>query len=375
MIDMLPTKKPTVLIMAGGTGGHIFPGLAVAEELISKGWSANWLGSKGGMEERLVDREDISLNLISIKGLRGNGLKGWLKAPFVLLSAVSQARQVIRKSAPDIVIGFGGFASGPGGLAAYLMNKTLFIHEQNAVAGLTNRMLSKISKRIFLAFPNALKMSEKCKTVGNPIRKEIKAIERKKVNTEEHSVNVLILGGSRGAQVFNHQLPSTLISMMNTQSINVWHQCGKGNSAETIEIYREENSELKTNDLSSGLLVSEFIEDMSKAYQWADVVICRAGALTVSEIAAVGIAAVFIPYPYAVDDHQTKNAQWLVENNAALLIAQNDLQNSSSEKLVNQLFTDVDRINRMADNARKMAYLNATEEIARACEYFFEAAA
>jgi UDP-N-acetylglucosamine--N-acetylmuramyl-(pentapeptide) pyrophosphoryl-undecaprenol N-acetylglucosamine transferase len=356
------------LIMAGGTGGHIFPGLAVARELQSKGWKANWLGSVGGMESQLIGQTDIPLNLISISGLRGNGLIGWLKAPFVLITAVFQALKIMRKVKPDLVIGFGGFASGPGGLAAYLLRKPLFIHEQNAVAGMTNKILAKLSKRVFQAFPDALKKHKNCETIGNPIRKEITELNKiDKIANNQTKINLLVIGGSRGAKVFNEVLPGILSPLIKLQKIDVRHQSGRGNLKQTLSVYAE-NQITKVDSLK----VDDFINNMSDAYLWADLVVCRAGALTVSEIAAVGIAAVFVPFPFAVDDHQTKNALWLVEQDAAILINEADLALEQSRDNILSLVEDSERLNRMAKKAKKLAYLDATQVLAEACELLME---
>ena len=356
-------NKPIALIMAGGTGGHIFPALAVATELEGKGWKAYWLGSIGGMEEKLVAKTGIPLSLISIAGLRGNGFIGWLKAPFVLLSAIVQAIKIIGKVSPDIVIGFGGFVSGPGGLAAFLLRKPLLIHEQNAVVGLTNKMLAKIADQVFQAFPNTIQGCDCCTTIGNPIRQEIKKIERRKTELMQQPINILVIGGSRGATTFNQYLPSILAPLLREGAIKIHHQSGEGNLDETVENYTAQ--EIAINH---GIEISEFIDDMAKAYSWADIVICRAGALTVSEVAAVGIAAIFIPYPFAVDDHQTLNASWLVGHNAAILIRQCDLQSKQANSQITKLIKDVEQIGKMAFNARKVAYLDATQAMSAACE-------
>ncbi len=356
------------LIMAGGTGGHIFPGLAVARELQSKGWNTNWLGSVGGMESQLIGQTDIPLSLISISGLRGNGLIGWLKAPFVLINAIFQALKIIRKVKPDLVIGFGGFASGPGGLAAYLLRKPLFIHEQNAVAGMTNKTLAKISKRVFQAFPGALKKHKNCETIGNPIRQEIAELNKvDQVTNNKAKINLLVVGGSRGAKVFNEVLPGILTPLVKLQKIDVRHQCGRGNLKQTCAVY-EENKITAVDSLK----VDEFINNMSDAYLWADLVVCRAGALTVSEIAAVGIAAVFVPFPFAVDDHQTKNALWLVEQDAAILIDEADLSLEQSRDKILSLVEDPEWLTRMAKKAKEFAYLDATQVLAEACELLME---
>ncbi len=360
-------ENRSVVIMAGGTGGHIFPGLAVAELLIAHNWQVSWLGSAGGMEEELVKKANIDIDLISIAGLRGKGVIGWLKAPFTLLYSIYQSARVLRKRSCSLVIGFGGFASGPGGFAAFLLGKTLYIHEQNAVAGMTNRLLAHFSKRIFLAFPKAIDKARKIQIIGNPIRENIRMLTKAKVIGESDSVNILIIGGSRGAQIFNQRLPVILSSLIMQDLVNVQHQCGKGNVKETLECYLSQS--INTNERMS---VTEFIDDMNEAYSWADMVVCRAGALTVSEIAAVGIAAIFVPYPYAVDDHQTLNAKWLVDNDAAIMIDQSEIDSATTKQKILSLVQDKNEINRLASNAKKVAYLNATEEIVNACDQFVQ---
>jgi UDP-N-acetylglucosamine--N-acetylmuramyl-(pentapeptide) pyrophosphoryl-undecaprenol N-acetylglucosamine transferase len=371
------------LIMAGGTGGHIFPGIAVAKELMVRNWQVNWLGSKGGMEETLVAKHNVELNLISVKGLRGKGLTGWLKMPFSLFKAVKQAKQIIREQSPNIVIGFGGFASGPGGLAAFLTRTPLIIHEQNAIAGLTNKVLSRFACKVFQAFPNTFKQSSnkkltKLQTVGNPIRKEILDLSKmKKANQLENNqleesklennkpVTLLVMGGSRGALALNRELPKIFAELLSVNKVNIYHQVGKKRLEETKSFYREAGI-LE----SSNIQLVEFIDDIAESLNQADIVIARAGASTVSEIAAVGIATIFVPYPYAVDDHQTANAEWLVKANAALCFKESELTQSKLTKKLNELVTAVDKRQQMAVNARAVAYLNATQEIADFCQSY-----
>ena len=357
-----------VVIMAGGTGGHIFPGLAVAQELQRRNWNVSWLGSAGGMEVELIGKTKIPLYLISISGLRGNGIFGWIKAPFTLLKAVVQALIIIRKQKPDVVIGFGGFASGPGGVASFLAGTPLLIHEQNAVAGLTNKILAKFAKKVFQAFPDAFETVKNVETVGNPIRKAI--IDLDKNRETKTTINLLVVGGSRGARVFNDVLPEILAPSILSGEVNVRHQSGKDNYSSTISNY-------EANNIKQGqsLNVEEFIDEMEQAYLWADLVICRAGALTVSEIAAVGVAAIFVPFPYAVDDHQTKNALWLVEQEAAILIHESNLKSETSRKEIVDLVANPKKINDMATKAKKIAYINATVIMADACEVLMGKAA
>jgi UDP-N-acetylglucosamine--N-acetylmuramyl-(pentapeptide) pyrophosphoryl-undecaprenol N-acetylglucosamine transferase len=355
-------QQLTALIMAGGTGGHIFPGIAVANELIKRNWKISWLGSKGGMEEELVSKQDIELHLISISGLRGNGLIGWLKAPFRLTKAVIDSIKILKRQTPSIVIGFGGFASGPGGLAAFLTGTPLIIHEQNAVAGLTNRVLSKIAKMTFEGFPNAFNVEKKnIKTIGNPVRKEILALNKRELNwvKENKSINILVVGGSRGALALNQHLPKVFAELAKNNLLAVKHQVGRNRLVETQAFY----------DLSgfNNVTLNEFVDDMAEAFCWADLVICRAGASTVSEVAASGVCAVFIPYPYAVDDHQTANAQWLVKQNAARSFSESDLQQTTIVEEINNLINTPEMMIKIRKTAKRMAYINAASEVADYC--------
>lgn len=365
--NISPSVSFKALIMAGGTGGHIFPGLAIARELQSKGWKTNWLGSIGGMESQIIGDTDIPLNLIEISGLRGNGLAGWIRAPFVLLKAIWQAANIIRKIKPDVVIGFGGFASGPGGLAAFVLRKPLFIHEQNAVAGMTNKTLAIIARRVFLAFPNAMQVGKNCQIIGNPIRREIvelcKGSKVEKSKNVKTKLNLLVIGGSRGAKVFNEFLPSILAPLIKLNKISLRHQSGSGNLQSSLKIYAASNIQ-ESDDLK----VEEFISNMNEAYRWADLVICRAGALTVSEIAAVGIAAIFVPFPYAVDDHQSKNALWLVEQEAAVLMSETELHKENARQTIMALVENPEKLERMGKQAKNVAYLDATQRLTEACE-------
>ncbi|TQV89889.1 undecaprenyldiphospho-muramoylpentapeptide beta-N-acetylglucosaminyltransferase [Aliikangiella coralliicola] len=353
--------------MAGGTGGHIFPGLAVAKTLADRGWHVSWLGSKGGMEERLVNDRGIDLNLISISGLRGNGILGWLKAPFSLTKAIIEAAKVLRSKQPAVVIGFGGFASGPGGLAAWLTRKPLVLHEQNAIAGLTNKALSKIAHQLFQAFPGAFESGVDVETVGNPLRSEIVALNSELVSQvkADDIVKVLIIGGSRGALAFNQHLPKVLKNLLDEKKIKLKHQVGKNRLDETQNVYSALG--LKASDNTE---VVEFIDDMAEAFKWCDVVICRAGASTVSEVAAVGKCAIFIPFPYAVDDHQTANAKWLVSQQAAICVSEKDIKQDSFREEVESLINSPQTINQMAEKAKSCALLTAAEKVADYCDQF-----
>ncbi len=345
-----------VLIMAGGTGGHVFPALTVAKELSMRSVSVEWLGTARGIENRLVPEAQIPLHHIEVQGLRGKGLVKLVLAPFLLLKALAQALRVLRKQRPELVLGFGGFASGPGGLAAFILRIPLLIHEQNAVAGTTNRLLSRLASKVLCAFPAAF---EGAVHVGNPVRAEISALANKAREFEpKSSFNLLILGGSLGAKAINEIMPQALANLPESLSIQVRHQTGQAHEDSTQEAYRSLNVEGE---------VTAFIADMASAYEWADLVICRAGALTVSEITAAGVASILIPYPHAIDDHQTKNGEWLVENGAAKMYTQASLTPENIQTLIEDLMSDPSKLNSMAERARLLALPDAANQVASIC--------
>ena len=367
----MTSRIDKAMIMAGGTGGHIFPGIAVANALIAKGWQVSWLGSVNGMEEEIVPKAGIPLELITVKGLRGNGIVGWLKLPFTLTGAILQARKIFKKQKPNVVLGFGGFVSGPGGLACKLLGINLVIHEQNAIAGMTNKNLARFSEHVFQAFPGAFKQNNKVTTVGNPVRESIfKVADNSNRTAAEDNVNILVIGGSRGALALNKYLPKTFAALMESKKINVVHQVGKGRLAETNAVYQSLNLG-EADDIQT----VEFIDDMARAFSLADIVICRAGASTVSELAAAGKAAIFIPYPYAVDDHQTANANWLVERAAALVFKESELQEDRFCEELGKLIETPEKIKQMANNAKAAAMVDATSTITNYCEKFRKRAA
>lgn len=353
-------NAPTLLVMAGGTGGHIFPGIAVANKLKSMGWNIHWLGTAKRMEATIVPEHGYEISFINIAGLRNKNWKEWLKTPFKLLLSVTQSMQVIRRIKPDVVLGMGGYASAPGGVAAWLMRKPLVLHEQNAVAGMSNRFLSKIASRVLSAFPGAFDKNIKHEVIGNPLRSEIIAIENIIPEQPASSKKVLIVGGSLGAKILNDTVPQAM-KQIKVQSINVWHQTGKGNQESVLESYQEYGLP------QDKVKVTEFIENMPEAYQWADVVICRAGALTVSELAMAAKPAVFIPLPHAVDDHQTKNAMYLVERGAAKLILQSEFNGTTLAQMLNSLFISDAVVQTMAKAAQDAAHADATDKVAEIC--------
>lgn len=349
------------LIMAGGTGGHIFPAMAVARSLREKGASVHWLGTATGMEYQLVPAENIPLHLIHIKGFRGKGLLAKLLTPLLLLSAIFQALKVILKIKPDAIIGFGGYVAAPGGIAARLLGKKLIIHEQNSVAGTTNKLLAKLASCSLEAFPNSLPEASR---VGNPIRADIKELFlSNSVGAEKeksaYRKKLLIMGGSLGAAAINQIIPEVINSLPFDEQPEVWHQAGKNKHMELIGAYRSYDIPAR---------VDEFIGDVAAAYQWADIVICRAGALTVSEIAVAGVPAIFIPYPYAIDNHQFFNAQWLVENNAAYLIEQKDLSVESLRLLLLDMLSSEKVLQDLSQHLKKLAMPLATEQVVAVCE-------
>lgn len=347
-----------VLIMAGGTGGHVIPALSLAGVLAERGVEVQWLGSPRGIENRLVPEAGIPLHRIAVSGLRGKGVTGWLAAPWRLVRAVLQARRVVRDFDPQLVVGLGGFASGPGGLAAWLDRRPLVIHEQNAVAGLTNRVLSRLAKRTFAAFPQAF--PGRGEVVGNPVRAEIAALgehPREAEAMRERPLRLLVVGGSLGAQALNERLPEALATLALERRPEVCHQAGRDKDETTRARYDEHAVQAR---------VPAFIDDMAEAYDWADLVVCRAGALTVAELAAAAKPALFVPFPHAVDDHQTANAEALVEEGAASLMPQDEMTVAAlAERLATLL--DPDTLAAMASQARRCARLDAMERLAAGC--------
>ncbi|MGD8175500.1 undecaprenyldiphospho-muramoylpentapeptide beta-N-acetylglucosaminyltransferase [Marinimicrobium sp. ARAG 43.8] len=346
------------LLMAGGTGGHVFPALAVARELRAQGYQLAWLGTARGIEARVVPEAGISLHCLSVQGVRGRGVVGLFKAPFLILAAVVQALNVIRRFRPDVVVGFGGFASGPGGLAAVLSFKPLVIHEQNAVPGTTNRYLAPMAKRVLTAFPTRLKGAQ---TVGNPVRRELAAIAGPEVrfaNRAQQPLRLLVLGGSLGAKAINELLPEALARLPDEGRPEVRHQTGAAHRDATQALYEQ---------LGVDAQVEAFIEDMAEAYHWADWVICRAGALTVSELMTVGLAALLIPFPHAIDDHQTHNAAVLVNAGAAEAVSQRDLDAEKLAALIREEFSDRQRLLEMAMKGHALARPEAAQVVAEHC--------
>lgn len=349
-----------VMIMAGGTGGHVFPALAVAKVLRARGVPVVWLGSAGGMEARLVPAQGFELEAVDIKGLRGKGLWSWLAAPLRLLAAVDQARAIVRRVRPGVALGAGGFASGPGGLAARLARIPLLVHEQNAVAGLTNRCLARFATQVFEAFPHSFGSGVRATCIGNPVRADIAALAPPEQRFAAHQgrIRLLVLGGSQGAQRLNLLLPQALARIAPERRPLVRHQAGERGLAATREAYAAASVEAE---------VSAFIEDMAKAYEWPDLAVCRAGALTIAELQAAGLAAVLVPFPAAVDDHQTRNAEVMVRLGAARLVQERDLTPEALGRLIEELAGDRARLLDMARAARAAAITDAAERLADFC--------
>lgn len=354
-------KLTKVLIMAGGTGGHVFPGLAIAKQLRSEGVEVNWLGTMKGLEARIVPESNIPIHYISISGLRGKGLKDLFLGPVRLVVAVIQSLRVIRQFKPDLVLGLGGFVSGPGGIASWLSGYPLVIHEQNAKPGMTNKWLSYVAKKVLEGFPNTFSKRKNVITTGNPVRTEILALPDPEVRLSEHRLplHLLVLGGSLGAAAINQLVPKALAKLPETERPLVIHQSGEKSYQETQTAY-----EL----LGLQADIRPFILKMDEAYGWADIVLCRAGALTIAELCAAGLGAILVPFPYAVDDHQTANADYMVKGEAAWLIQQSDLTEEKLINLLKQLYAERKKCVAMAKSAYKLRKIDATQHILTICE-------
>lgn len=360
MTEATQTKPKHVMMMAAGTGGHVFPALAVAKELQQQGIEVSWLATPTGMENRLLKNHNIPIYQIDIQGVRGNGAVRKLLAPFKILKATLSAMRYMKQLKVDAVAGFGGYVAGPGGLAARALGIPVIIHEQNAIAGFTNTQLSRIAKKVCQAFPDTFPQSAKIVTTGNPVRKEITEIlspswryqEREKAGLP---LRILIVGGSLGAQALNERVPEALKQL--NVPLNVYHQCGQNHAEATQARYVDKPASLEVE-------VQPFIEDMAKAYSEADLIICRAGALTVTEIATAGVAAVFVPLPSAVDDHQTANAGFLAKTGAAKICPQATLTPDSLKELLAPLMNR-QLLSEMAVKARQQAQPDATQHVVR----------
>lgn len=351
---MSAREDAPVMILAGGTGGHIFPALAVAKVLRARGVPVTWLGAHGAMETRLVPQHDIPLDTIAISAVRGKGKLTLLGAPLRVFNAIRSAGKVLRQRNPRAVVSFGGFAAGPGGMAARLQGRPLLVHEQNRAPGFTNRVLAKFARRILTGFPGSFAASEE--VVGNPVRGEIAALPVPSLRLAGRSapLKLLVLGGSQGARALNLALPQALAALPELR-IEVRHQCGEKMRDDAVNAYAQAHVAAS---------VETFIADMAAAYAWADLVVCRAGASTLAELCAVGIGSVLVPFAAAVDDHQTKNAMYLVERGAAVLLKQDDQLAAHLQDTLRELANDPARRLAMADAARSLAKPDAAERIA-----------
>ncbi len=350
----------SILIMAGGTGGHIMPGLAVADILRSQGWKVTWLGAPGSMEAELVPKHGYEVTWVNFSGLRGKGLLRKLTLPFTLLRALGQSAEAIFRHRPDVVLGMGGYITFPGGVMAALLRRPLVIHEQNSIAGLSNKVLARISQRVLSGFPDVLPTASWC---GNPVRSSIAALPdpAQRYGARSGRLNVLVVGGSLGAKALNEALPQALALLPEDVRPAVVHQTGKQHFEAVQQLYRSAGVEAD---------IRPFLDDMAGCYADADLVICRAGALTVAELAAAGVASILVPFPFAVDDHQTHNARFLSERGAAVLLPQTEL---NAEKLAQQL-RDLTRekLQAMAQQARSVAKADAAERVAAVCKELAE---
>lgn len=349
-----------VVIAAAGTGGHVFPGLAVADVLRREGQKVAWLGTSLGMEARLVPQAGIALHVLSFRGVRGRGLGSWLALPVRLLVALGQALTMLHRLQPRTVLAMGGFVSVPAGMAARLSGVRLVVHEQNAVAGLSNRLLAPLAHQVLIAFPHAFPGHSKVNLVGNPVRESITHLPppQDRMAGRTGPIRLLVLGGSQGAMALNRLVPQAMAILRAAGcSIAVRHQCGAGRLQFTHEAYGQ---------LADDVMISEFITDMGEAYAWADLAICRAGALTICELSAAGLGAILIPYPHAVDDHQTYNAKWLADQGGAVVCQEDGLTPQQLAGIVRSGHLDRMHLLAMARAARSLARPDACRDIVAA---------
>jgi len=367
-----------ILIMAGGTGGHVFPALSIAQYLQNQGVQVEWLGTRNGLEASVIPDAGIPLHFISIAGLRGSGLLRKLLSPFVIFVAVLQSIRKVLMVKPGCVLGMGGFVTGPGGLAAWMLRKKVLIHEQNAIAGMSNQLLYPLASTVMEAFPGAFERKRNLSSgflknlikpgrtvvIGNPVRTEISQVaeKRNKKSEERKRLRLLVIGGSLGAVAINKVMPAMLKLIPVGEWPEVLHQCGTRNIEETRRLY-------SLLDIVTGqdIRVEPFIDDMAQAYEWADVIIARAGAMTVSEIAAAGLASILVPYPFAVDDHQTENAGYLERAGAAEVIQQRDLDEHRLLEAVRKFADSREVLKEASENALLAGHPDATEKAGQIC--------
>lgn len=352
-------RRP-ILVMAGGTGGHIYPALAVARELQRCARDVIWLGTLRGLESRVVPAAGISTEWISVQGLRGKGPWSIILAPVLLLRALIQSLKIMIRHRPAAVLGMGGFVSGPGGLAAWLTRRPLIIHEQNAIAGLTNQLLARLARVVLQAFPGTFSTRLKAETVGNPVREEIAAIEHPSIRMSNRrgSFHLLVLGGSQGAKTLNQIVPAALAQIPSETRPEVKHQAGDRTIAEARAAYRQ---------CAVTAELEPFFEDMAAVYTWADFVICRAGALTIAELAAAGLPAILVPYPAAVDDHQTANAKEFADAGAGVIVQEPELEAGGLAELMQQWLASREELLARASKARELAQPDALSRIVALC--------
>lgn len=350
----------SVVIMAGGTGGHIFPALAVADVLRGRGHTVTWIGTRQGLEARLVPDAGIPIEWIDVAGVRGKGVATLFKSPFVLTHALIQALRILHRLKPAAALGMGGFASGPGGIAARLSGCPLVLHEQNAVPGLTNRVLSHVATHVMEGFPGSFPVARQAEYVGNPVRTAIASLPSpaERLANRTGAARLLVLGGSQGARVLNETLPLAIARLDIALRPEVWHQTGARDVDTVTTAYREHGVRAR---------VVAFIEDMAEAYAWADLAVCRAGALTVAELAAAGLGAVLVPFAAAVDDHQTRNAGFLAQSGAAERMPQEKFSAETLAPRLQRLLADRTRLLNMAMRARTLARIDAAQRVADAC--------
>jgi UDP-N-acetylglucosamine--N-acetylmuramyl-(pentapeptide) pyrophosphoryl-undecaprenol N-acetylglucosamine transferase len=352
--------RAPVLIMAGGTGGHIFPGLAVADALRARDVPVLWLGAEGGMENRIVPEHRVAMRTLHVKGLRGKGLRQRLAAPWMLARALVGAWRVLREANPRSVLSMGGYVAGPGGIAAWLQRRPLLVHEQNRIAGFTNRVLARCARRVMSGFSDAFPARARAEWTGNPVRADIAMLPApaERLAHRAGAPRLLVLGGSLGARTLNLGLPNALSRIPADRRPEVRHQCGAAHIEATRAAYARVDVQAS---------IEPFIADMAAAYAWADLVICRAGALTLAELAAVGLGAILMPFPYAVDDHQTRNAEGFVAVGAAELVQDRDFDATRFAGMLERLLRDPDKLLAMANAARTLAKPDAAAVIAERC--------
>jgi len=347
-----------ILVMAGGTGGHVFPALAVAQNLHRRGEQIVWLGTRAGIEARVVPAANIAIEWLNVQGLRGKGMVALLAAPFRLLRACWQALRILRRTRPKAVLGMGGFVSGPGGLMAWLLRIPLFLHEQNSIVGLTNRILGRFATRAYVAFPQAANTLVGAQCIGNPVREGFTHLEPPARRLQARlgaPLQLLVIGGSLGAAALNRTVPRALACLELGERPRVWHQCGEQHLEECRREYADARVEAE---------VSSFIDDMPGAFGWADLVVCRAGALTITELTAAGLAALLIPFPYAVDNHQYHNALFLQQQDAAQVLSEDELSPEGLALKIRFFQQNRKRLVEMAVNARALFQADAAERLA-----------